>query len=654
MSRISSKSKSPFDIFGDFRKLELISSEHKLLITSFPGFNRINKDEIKPRYILEVTKENIDYCKNLMKVLDLRHLDNLQGNFLLYKNKYWFLYSANNSHPKGNKEKIDRNKNMDLLLGNNSTPEFVDQQQKFFDTIWDNSIPASVKVKELENSEKGLSNFDNILNSNFRDEVFDPRSNSNIDDLKNTVRIIRHKQQSEHLLLSSVYNASSEVLLTTSSVKYLEHLCKIGLVASLRHAIGQKARIILLYSDYRNKEIFDKDILNLISDIKDHVKLERITGTVGNVLIVDSSKILLLNGEGKEEDDKDEVEASAELKNSDICGVYSNNKSIVNNYGALFDTLLNEKEVLGYVAKVKDQLEISNKELIESNKKLKINSELQLEFINLAAHELRTPTQAIVGYIDMIENYPDDSSDNQNYLKSIMRNANRLVRLVDDLLDVARIESRTMILAKEITNLEHLVNTIVQDFRVDLESKKRIEDNKNDNNNRDDDEVEHRKKKNLEIISTLDLDQVNNKTGFDVMIDRSKISQALSNIIGNSLNSIYRNKKNSDIDSNYVSIIISKSMNHENKKRDDDRIPKENKKNEILVTIKDTGKGIDSEILPRLFTKFATNRYSGTGLGLYITKAIIEAHGGRIWAENNQNERGATFRFTLPLVRTGN
>ena len=93
-------------------------------------------------------------------------------------------------------------------------------------------------------------------------------------------------------------------------------------------------------------------------------------------------------------------------------------------------------------------------------------------------------------------------------------------------------------------------------------------------------------------------------------------------------------------------------MNLENQKSNNDLVTKGNKKNELLVTIKDTGKGIDSEILPRLFTKFATNRYSGTGLGLYITKGIIEAHGGKIWAENNQNDNGATFRFTLPLIQT--
>ena len=173
MSRISSKSKSPFDIFGDFRNMGLISFEHKLLLLSYIGSRNKNKDDTKPRYVIEVTKKNIDYCKNSMKLLDLRHLDNLRGNFLLYENKYWFLYKADVCKQKGKKEKLEGDKNMDLLVGSNSTTEFVDQQQKLFDTIWDNSIPADVKIKELENREKDSSHFDNIINSNFCDQAFE-------------------------------------------------------------------------------------------------------------------------------------------------------------------------------------------------------------------------------------------------------------------------------------------------------------------------------------------------------------------------------------------------------------------------------------------------------------------------------------------------
>jgi two-component system, OmpR family, sensor histidine kinase VicK len=73
-------------------------------------------------------------------------------------------------------------------------------------------------------------------------------------------------------------------------------------------------------------------------------------------------------------------------------------------------------------------------------------------------------------------------------------------------------------------------------------------------------------------------------------------------------------------------------------------------RHELIVSVKDTDIGIDPDILPKLFSKFVTKSYHGTGLGLYICKAIIEAHDGKIWAENNVVDKGATFRFSLPIV----
>ena len=74
-------------------------------------------------------------------------------------------------------------------------------------------------------------------------------------------------------------------------------------------------------------------------------------------------------------------------------------------------------------------------------------------------------------------------------------------------------------------------------------------------------------------------------------------------------------------------------------------------KGKVIVSVKDTGEGISKEVLPRLFTKFtACDSTTGTGLGLYICKNIVEAHGGRIWAENNPEENGAIFSFTLPIA----
>ena len=123
---------------------------------------------------------------------------------------------------------------------------------------------------------------------------------------------------------------------------------------------------------------------------------------------------------------------------------------------------------------------------------------------------------------------------------------------------------------------------------------------------------------------------------------------------------IIMNKIIVEADKNRLCQVISNLLNNAIKFTDEGSITvivgtKEDNPNEILVSIKDTGTGIDSEILPKLFTKFATKSsiVGGTGLGLFISKSIIEMHGGNIWAfnndEKNKDDRGSTFTFSLPV-----
>jgi signal transduction histidine kinase len=110
-------------------------------------------------------------------------------------------------------------------------------------------------------------------------------------------------------------------------------------------------------------------------------------------------------------------------------------------------------------------------------------------------------------------------------------------------------------------------------------------------------------------------------------VDKSLLSQTIFNLLDNA----YKFTDESDT----ISITLEKESI--------------NNKRFAIIQIKDTGKGIDSEIMPRLFTKFTTKSYKGTGLGLFICKNIVEAHGGKIWAENNKDGKGSTFSFSLPL-----
>ncbi|MGB8776681.1 MAG: HAMP domain-containing sensor histidine kinase, partial [Nitrososphaeraceae archaeon] len=222
---------------------------------------------------------------------------------------------------------------------------------------------------------------------------------------------------------------------------------------------------------------------------------------------------------------------------------------------------------------------------------------MQKEFINIASHEMKTPTQAIIGYTDLIHKHPEKRED---MMQSISRNAVRLQRLTNDILDVTRIDSHTLNLHKEQFNIGNLLAYIVQDYVGYIE----------------------KENQNVKLFYNFKQD-VNDPLPIDA--DEDRITQVISNLLNNAIK--FTSKKREGV--------ISVSA--------------ERKKEEVIVSIKDTGEGINPEILPRLFTKFATRSFSGTGLGLYISKSIVEAHGGKMWAENNPDGEGATFTFTLPL-----
>ena len=243
------------------------------------------------------------------------------------------------------------------------------------------------------------------------------------------------------------------------------------------------------------------------------------------------------------------------------------------------------------------ELKKANKKLVSVYEQLKVHDKMQRDFINVAAHELRTPIQPILGLTDVLRSKIKDN-EKQEILDVVIRNAKRLQRLTEDILDVTRIESHTLELQKERFNLKDILFNLIQDYRSQIE--------RNNNNNEQD----------LKILYESKDDTI------FVYADKARITEVISNLINNSLKFTKSGK---------ISLTSEKKDGH------------------AIVSIKDTGTGINPEILPRLFSKFATKSFSGTGLGLFISKSIIEAHGGRIWAQNNSDGKGATFAFSLPI-----
>ena len=244
------------------------------------------------------------------------------------------------------------------------------------------------------------------------------------------------------------------------------------------------------------------------------------------------------------------------------------------------------------------ELDKSNQLLELANQQLKIHDSMQKEFINIASHEMRTPTQAILGYSEMSEMEPERSKE---YLQPILRNARRLQKLTNDILDVTRIESQSLNLNKERVNLDDVISSVLVDYRNQIERERNQKDIKLVYENNDD----------------------NKPRDIFVEADRERLTQVISNLISNAIKFTQEG-------------VIKVSVE-----------VKDNR--DAVMTIKDNGEGIDSEIMPRLFTKFATKSITGTGLGLFISKSIVDAHGGKIWGENNIDSRGATFSFSLPI-----
>lgn len=249
---------------------------------------------------------------------------------------------------------------------------------------------------------------------------------------------------------------------------------------------------------------------------------------------------------------------------------------------AIFDSLWNQSEVYTKLKK--------------SHEKLRDNDRIQNKFMDLVAHELRTPLQSILGLTELLNK--DIQNKNQSYMLGIaIANLRKLQRLSENILDVTRLEGNIMYLNKESFNLNQLVKSIVANIDKAMEYNKSI------------------------TFEYKDFEKE-----YMVFADKFRVGQVILNLIDNSIRFI--TKKGT------IVFALSEKITHS--------------KDIVVLSITDDGESLKPEILSKLFTKFASESYYGTGLGLYLCKRILEAHGGRIWAQNNKDKEGCTFSFGIP------
>jgi two-component system, OmpR family, sensor histidine kinase VicK len=633
---------------------------------------------VRIRQIVEITKDNLHYCKEFMEYVELRHMDNVKGSMAVSETEYVATAVLKGSMP------------VTQTIYSN-VKAFLEQQRYFFENLWGKAIPAEQRIKELEEETppqrmetvygqentiqailkfisetmqefciyadsscpsvamsvesvvQAYSDFKNARNGKARWITEVNPSNiqhirklaqfaevRHLDGIKgnavavneneclttinlkmgdsapyaitNTVRDIVEQQKftfetlwakavpAEHRIreieqgvepqrIDVVYDAGQTLALYQSLIMSAEKEIKIMFPTANALIRQDKAGILFLLQEAAKKcqvkVLIPNDELtrnfiptNNNTSITTRVIEQQESGKA-TILIVDNKASLMM--ELKDDRKKTFHEAIG-------LSTYSNSKAGVLSYVSMFESLWKQTQLY---------------------EELKSNEKMQKEFINIAAHELRTPVQPILGMAELLELSFEDGKGKTEISKDdieiILRNAKRLERLSSDVLETARIESQSLRLNKERFSLKEVISSSIRDAENQI----------------DDQDI------------TI---WYNPKDIIVIYADRGRIAEVISNMLDNAIK--FTPKGNITISAEV------KNNNHGD---------------EAIVMIRDEGTGIDGEIASRLFTKFATRSEKGTGLGLYISRSIVEAHGGKIWAKNNEEGKGATFAFSLPL-----
>ncbi len=432
---------------------------------------------------------------------------------------------------------------------------YVNHFNSLFDELWRNGIDAAERIKDIE-AEVDLSD----------------------------IEVIPSSLRAHDRYLDIVKSASKEILWIFPTANAFLRQDKMGAIPLAMQAAKEKNVKVKMLVPANNK------LQQKVEQLKEYTSpgtidvkyIEQMSETKATILVVDRKHSLVM--ELKDDSKSTFVEAIG-------LSTYSNSKAGVLSYVSIFENLWKQSELY--------------EQLVNVHEQLKTHDRMQREFIDIAAHELRTPIQPILGLTQMIysnfdqEEYPYGKKQQQKeLLEVVIRNAHRLQRLTEDILDVTKIESQNLSLKLEQINLDEIILNAINDAKRNQQTKR---------------------------VNLLYQQQHDKDNAILIQADKGRLNQVISNLISNAIKFTEEGG----------TIIITST--------------KEEKENKVVISVKDSGIGIHPDILPRLFQKFATKSYQGTGLGLYISKSIVEAHGGKMWAENNSDGKGATFSFSLPL-----
>ena len=677
--------KQKMDIFFDHHAPSIVVEVREYR----DGYIDIRKRGGKIRAFTEITKDNVKHCKELIKIVDeLRHLDGVKGGIAINDSEYMATTVLQEAKP------------LTQVIYSN-VKEVVEQGQYIFDTLWNVAIPAEQKIREIE---EGKIIYETRIIENNPDEIvrqisrlaadstelatcltpggmqysynyfFDIKKNlmdkqkrgehkgiryvttldkDNLGVVKTylesgiqvrhvrnlppmsfgvsdkeiaaTIEKMEGGNRVQSLLISNeplyqrhfasifeelwgngidaadmikdieegvdfadievipnpragiakaqsiISAARKEVSILVSSANALRRQVQMGGLQLLKNASEQQgAKVRLLVPDENEND--GQRLSTILEEVKIQCPqvnvrtMEKGLHTRITIVLADRKECTIIE---LKDDTKDISYSAAGLS------MYSNSKSTVSSYVSIFETFWEQTELY---------------------EKLKLHDKMQKEFINVAAHELRTPVQPILGLSEVLLSKKGNIEDYFDLVSAINRNAKRLQHLTEDILDVTRIESHTLILHKEEVDVCEKISNVIDDIKDQISDPGKLR-------------VVFYQPKNPVYVSA----------------DKTRLYQVIANLLNNAI----KFTREGTI-----------SINVEDKEN-----------SQVTISVKDTGAGISPEIAPRLFTKFVTTSDAGTGLGLYLSKSIVDAHGGKMWAHNNPGKVGATFGFTFPKIQ---
>ena len=657
------------------------------------AYARLPDRGVKVRFITEITRTNVTHCREILKIAELRHLDGIKGSFVI----------ADGMDYAGVANTEEAQPITQLIVSN--VRAFVKQQKYFFETLWGKSIPANLRMREIEEGvarpeTRVLGRPEEILAeitymNDRSNEMYICATSGGLQFTRNflfdlTKKLLDRQRKGKHHGVKYVTNINSEdltlvrefldlgmqirhakymppmsfavsekemgatiekmegnrmvqSLLMSNEQLYVQHfksmfdeLWKDGIDAAERikeieqgvqaadieimhnpkqalerawnMITSSQREVLLMFSTtgafQRQLQMGGLEIIKAAIKSGTKVKVllpadDQIKGTIAlaraqlpqvEIRMMDKSlhaKITIVVVDRKEcmlfELKDDTKQSSYEAVG---LSMHSGSKTIVLSYASIFDSLWKQTELY-------EQLASANEQLDEHDR-------MQREFINVAAHELRTPVQPLLGITELVSERMEAGKADQVQVSKeevdmLARNARRLEKLTQNILDVTKIEGKKFTLNKEKFDLNTKIQNTINDMKAGLDEKT----------------------KNIVINFTLG-------APIYVEADKTRIYEVISNLISNAIKFTQKGT---------INIALVREENF------------------AKVVVKDSGKGLDPEVMPKLFTRFASKSESGTGLGLYISKSIIEAHGGRIWAENNKDGRGATLSFHIPVLQ---